>query len=126
MRISLCMALLLCAMFLSAQDARTNNSFVQNGGNYLASYEGKLSSISKILNTEDVLLIHKAKQGLKDMYFDMSTVVIDDSDLGGMLAPTQDNFNTWSAVLNQAVQNNKPQQELYVLRSVLINIKKKI
>lgn len=93
--------------------------------NYVNSYSEDITAVSQILNTTNTVLIEEGKEKLKQFYEDMNGTTLNDSELGALMAANTGNYSTWMSVYSEA-QSNYPEDELYILRSVIVNIKKKM
>ena len=112
---------------LAAQNAKAINSTYFGSYNYIDNYDQSISSIALILNTNDSAIVTNAKNDLKQSYLNMSGVTIDDSELDLMMDATVANYHTWMAVLddiNSDSDNNG--SDPYLLRSIIMNLKKRM
>ena len=93
--------------------------------NYVNSYSEDIAAVSQILNTTNTVLIEEGKEKLKQFYQDMNGTTLNDSELGALMAANTGNYSTWMSVYSEAL-SSYPEDELYILRSVIVNIKKKM
>lgn len=125
LKIPVIICLALFATDIMAQNGRLVTTSHFGSFNYVDTYDESLNALGMILNTTDPLAISQSNADLKQLYFNMSGVSINDADLDAMMDFTQVNYDTWMAVLEDP-NNNGSGIDTYVLRSIIMNIKKNL
>ena len=115
--------LMLLSVVAFAQ-SKTISTVTTGNFNYIESYSENISAIGQILNTSDQSTIEGTKMRLKAAYLEMSGNSISDEQFNNMLVANTNNLTTWKA-LYAKMQNSAKAEDLFVVRSLMINIKKK-
>ena len=121
------LATVMC-FFSSSLEAQTNRTIeiIHIGDyNYVDTYNEDIQSIALILNSTNSSEINQACSELKNMYHQMSGSAITDVELEILLDANQSNYDTWMGVLEHA-SNFGSGYDLFVLNSIIINIRKKL
>lgn len=109
---------------LFAQSSVKKNSSTKFGTfNNVSNYSEDMTAFAQILNTSDATQLVDAKTKMKQYYQEMSNIGINDAMLEAMLDATQANYDVWMAVYLD-IKENHSAEDLYVLRSIIMNIKK--
>lgn len=120
--LAVCCMLFFVMNCLQAQ--RSVNTTYFGKYNYIDSYSEDLNVFEGILNTTNSSATTTAKNDLKTQYTAMSGVTISDTDLDAMLDVSQTNYDTWMSVWNDHKDDPAySESDLYVLRSVIMNLK---
>lgn len=117
----------LCCMLSTTAFSQANHDYivVKKGENVVSNYDGSLQSIAYIINTNKQATVDKQITKLTTYLQEVTGNNVSTNDLDTMLDVTQNNLNTWVNAYDQ-LKVNHHDNDLYVIRSIIRNIKAKL
>ena len=114
-----------CMMSTVAFSQSNERVAFKKGDNIVNTYDGTLQSIGAILNTNTQQTIDRHITKLTIALQEVNGSAVSTNDLDVMLDVTQANLDMWLNAYNQ-LKTTKHEHNLYVIRSIIANIKSQL